>query len=124
MQISVVNASPTCTIKDYAYNSIPNQPILAGDTGTGITGITESSFASSIRLFPNPASGHLTIALGDSNKKVEVTISDITGKLIYSAVEREAQIIEISTNDFESGIYIVQIKAGDFVSTKRLIVGK
>ncbi len=114
----------TCTIKEYAYNSIPNQPILAGETGTGPTGIFENSFASSINLFPNPADNHFTIALGSSNQKVEVIITDITGKIIYSTTSTDVQKIEVNTTDFATGIYVVQIQAADFIASKKLIIEK
>jgi hypothetical protein len=108
---------------DYAYNSLSGQPILAGQT-TVATGISENSFASSINLFPNPANNHLTIALGSNNKKVDVTISDITGKLIYSSTASDTQKIEVNTNDFAEGIYVVQIQSADFIATKKLVIEK
>jgi hypothetical protein len=108
------------TIKDYAYNSIPNQPILAGQTNA--TGIIENSFASSINLFPNPADNHLTIALGSNNKKAEVTITDITGKVIYKTTATDVQKIEVNTEDFAKGIYVVQIQTADFIVKKELLV--
>ena len=124
MQIDVVTGIPSCTIKDYAYNSIPNQPILAGDTGTVPTGIFENSFSSSINLFPNPANNHLTIALGSNNKNVEVAIADITGKIGYTTTIVETDKVEVNTSEFAEGIYIVQIQSGEFISTKKLIVKK
>ena len=124
MQIDVVTGIPSCTIKDYAYNSIPNQPILAGDTGTVPTGIFENSFSSSINLFPNPANNHLTIALGSNNKNVEVAIADITGKIIYTTTANETNKIEVNTGEFAEGIYIVKIQSGEFIATKKLIIKK
>jgi len=43
MQV-VFGTQPTCIIKDYAYNTIPNQPILAGETSCAIptVGLTQS----------------------------------------------------------------------------------
>ena len=116
------SSSASFTIKDFAYNSIPNQPILAGQTIA--TGITESSFASSINLFPNPATNNLTIKLGSRSKKVEITILDITGKIIYSTTARETQKIEVNTKDFPEGVYVVKIQSADFIETKNLIVKK
>ena len=115
-------SSATYTIKDYAYNSIPNQPILAGQTTA--TGIIESSFASSLNLFPNPATNNLTITLASSSKKVNVSIIDITGEIIYKTTVRETQKIEVKTEDFKSGIYVVQIQTADFIVTKKLIIEK
>ena len=109
-------------VKDYAYNTIPNQPILAGQTTA--TGIIENSFAASINLYPNPATNHLTIALGSNNKKVGVTITDITGKIIYTTTATDIQKLEVNTADFATGIYVVQIQTADFIATKKLVVEK
>ena len=122
MDVTVSIGSASMTIKDYAYNSIPNQPILAGQTN--VTGIIENSFASSIHLFPNPATNNTTITLGSSSKKVEVTIADITGKIIYSTTASETQKIEVNTEDFSTGVYVVQIQTADFIATKKLVVEK
>ncbi len=111
------------TISDYAYNSTPNQPILAGQ-GQPNFGTTENSFASTINLFPNPATSHVTIDFGNNNQKVDVTITDVTGKIMYSTSASETQEIEVNTEDFKAGIYVVQIQAGDFSATKKLVIEK
>ncbi len=120
--VSIANYSVSITIMEYAYNSTPNQPVLAGQTTT--TGIIENSFASSINLFPNPATNYLTIALGNNTKKVELTFADITGKIIYTNIATDTQKVEVNTKDFAEGIYVVQIQAADFIATKKLIVAK
>jgi hypothetical protein len=117
-----VSSATSFTLMDYAYNSIPNQPILAGQTIA--TGINENSFTSSISLFPNPATNHLTITLGNNAKKVEVTITDITGKVIYTIIESDKQRIEVNTQNFAAGIYVVQIQAADSIASKKLVVEK
>ena len=126
LNVVVPGVYPTSTVyfrvKDYAYNSIPNQPILAGQTVA--TGITENSFASSINLFPNPATNHLTIALGNNTKKVEVTIADITGKIIYKTVATNSEKVEVNTKDFAAGIYVVQVQSAAYSKTEKLIIKK
>lgn len=109
-------------VKEYAYNSIPNQAILAGQTIT--TGINENSFAASINLFPNPANNNFTIDLGTNNTEAEVTIQDITGKTIYTTIEKDSQKVEVNTESFAKGIYIIQIQAGGSIATKKLVVEK
>ncbi|MBL0051891.1 MAG: T9SS type A sorting domain-containing protein [Bacteroidetes bacterium] len=120
--VSIGNNFVSVTIFEYAYNSIPNQPILAGQTIA--IGITENSFASSISLFPNPVTNHLTIDLPNANKKVEVTIADVTGKIIYSTTSSETQKIEVNTQDFAEGVYVVQIQSADFIAMKKLVIEK
>ncbi|MBL0097506.1 MAG: T9SS type A sorting domain-containing protein [Bacteroidetes bacterium] len=103
-----------------------NPPQIGNET---ISRVNENSFASSINLFPNPATDKLTIALGSNNKKVEITIADMTGKVIYSKTASDPdsyqeQKIEVTTQDFAAGIYVVQIQTGEFFATKRLVVEK
>ncbi len=122
LRVDVTTGYASIIIRDYAYNSIPNQPILAGQTIA--TGIIENSFASSINLFPNPANNHLTIDLGNNYKKAEVTITDITGKIIYTTLSRNTQNVEVNTQEFATGIYVVQIQSEDLIETKKLILKK
>ena len=122
VRVSVSVGGNSFTIRDYAYNSLPNQPILAGQTMT--TGIIENSLASSIDLFPNPADDHLAIDLGENSREVQITITDITGKIIYNTIASEAQKVEVNTKDFAEGFYVVQIQAGNFRETKKLVVQK
>jgi hypothetical protein len=122
LDVTVDSVTGFRTIKDYAYNTIPNQPILAGQTMT--TGVMENTFASSINLFPNPADNQLTIDFGSDHKKVQVTIADLTGKVVYTTIATDAQTVEVNTTDFAGGMYVVQIQATDFISTKKLAIEK
>ena len=88
------------------------------------TGIENVNTNAEINLYPNPANNHLTIALGRNNKKVDVTIADITGKIIYSTTASDTQKIEVNTHDFAEGIYIVQIQTVGFTGTKKIIITK
>ena len=123
-QLHIAMQPASCTIMDYAYNSVPNQPILAGQTTA--TGIIENSFASLIHLFPNPAKNQLTI---DNGKlKIEnVTIYDLTGREVYSENHQTPNAnpeIIIDVSKFPAGVYMVQIQTADFIGTKKLIVEK
>lgn len=121
LSVEVTLAHASLIVKDYAYNSIPDAPILAGQI---ITGIAENISSSSIALYPNPASKHFTIALGSNNKKVDVAITDMTGKIFYSTTLNDAQKLEVNTEDFVEGIYVVKIQTADFIVAKKLVVEK
>ncbi len=75
-----------------------------------------------ILLFPNPATNLFTINISSNYKKAEVTITDITGKIIYTATVTEQEKTEVNTKDFAAGVYLVQIQTTDFIETKKLIV--
>ena len=58
-----------------------------------------------------------------------VTITDLTGKIIYSTTASDPdsyreQKIEVNIQDFATGIYVVQIQTADFMGTKKLVVEK
>ena len=120
----IANSTVSITIMEYAYNSIPNQPILAGQTIA--TGITENSLASSVNLYPNPATNQLTIENGQL--KIEsVAIYDLSGRKVYSEnhqTQNSNSEIRIDVSKFPAGVYAVQIKTADFIATKKLIIQK
>jgi len=102
---------------DYATIKYSQQPASVGIE-------TISAEISLLQLFPNPATNQLTIAFGSNNKKIKVTIADITGKIIYFITATDTQKIEVNTKDFAAGIYVVKIQAEDSIATKKLIVEK
>lgn len=122
LRLDAATDAASFTVKDYAYNSIPKQSILAGEIITN--GIIENPLASSINIYPNPASNHLTITLCSKNKNVEVTITDIFSKIIYSTTSTETEKIEVNTNEFATGIYVVKVQATGFIETKKLFLEK
>lgn len=48
----------------------------------------------------------------------------INGKLIYSASASATNKVEVNTEDFNKGAYVVQIQAANFIGTKKLVVEK
>jgi hypothetical protein len=131
----------TLILKDFAYNSRRRSPILAGQkiilgpppttnittaaTPTAVTSMDEDlSSISTMSLYPNPATDKFTVDLGNTTQKVDLTIFDLKGKIVYSATETDAQRLQVNTSSFEKGIYVVQIRAGEFAGTQRLIITK
>ena len=122
VSVTMRGTSFITTIKDYAFNSIPNQPILAGDMGAEPSSIKENALASSILLFPNPASSHVTIDLGHYKQRAIVTITDINGKIMYVTKESATQQIVVNTSTLNEGIYLVRIQSDDVVGVQKLII--
>ncbi|MBL0341843.1 MAG: T9SS type A sorting domain-containing protein [Bacteroidetes bacterium] len=77
-----------------------------------------------MECFPNPATDQLTISLPGNNKKVEVIISDITGKIIYKTTATATQKLEVNTTDFAEGVYLVQVHNENYIETKKVVVTK
>ncbi len=90
---------------------------------TGI-GINEIENESGFELFPNPATNQVTISSERNISHAEISINDITGKLILMTSFISGKSIELNTNDFSPGIYLVQIQTPEFIATKKLVITK
>jgi hypothetical protein len=57
---------------------------------------------------------------------VEITIFDLLGKKVLTLVNEKQPAgcyrTEVAASDLASGIYFYQIKAGDFVQARKMIV--
>jgi hypothetical protein len=74
-----------------------------------------------IFIFPNPAQDVITIfelPLG-----AELSILDITGKIIFSTTVNSNQLI-VNTDEFSNGIYLVNVNTNGSTTTKKLVVNK
>ncbi len=101
-------------IFDGMYNTIKNFITI---------GIEENTATGGIDLFPNPATNDLTITLNNKGLPVEITITDMTGKIVYTITSTDAQV-SVSTEDLAEGIYVVKVRSEELIATKKLIVTK
>lgn len=88
--------------------------------GTGVNQLSTVNYPLSIT--PNPATDYITIATRINTKQV-ITISDITGKIIYNTTTLSDKTI-INTKDFPQGVYAVSVQADGFIETRKVIVMK
>lgn len=121
------NPNLTCIQVDNVAYSIANWSAYkdAGasfSSNCGVTSVPALGNLSTIQIFPNPANNHLTIVLGSNNKNAEVTITDISGKIIYSTSANGIQDIDVNTSEFAAGIYMAQIQTADFIRTNKLVI--
>ncbi len=75
-----------------------------------------------IKIYPNPALDYFNIELEATIEKAQVTITDITGNVIYTTSATKTHQIKISTKDFAEGIYLVHIQSANFMETRKIIV--
>ena len=72
-----------------------------------------------IKIFPNPSKNKVIIKLSD-NKKADVFIYDMTGKLVFS--KDFIKFINVNTRKFSSGEYLVVVMLDDKKYTSKLII--
>lgn len=77
-------------------------------------------------LFPNPASFLVNLAINSNiNTFVNINLYDVMGRLFFNDdyfLEKGVRTIHISTDKIPSGFYIVSIKTGNILFSKKLIV--
>lgn len=92
----------TIFIIRYAYNTIPNEHIFAGQLSTNMIYEQLSDF---IRVFPNPSNEILFIHTENALSEYEVILTDISGKIIF----RKENLKQIDVSEFASGFYFITI---------------
>lgn len=89
----------------------------------GTVGIKEETIAPTLDfvMWPNPASDFLTVEK-NNNSSVDISIKDITGKTVY--IENSVADLrkEISLNSLNTGIYFVELRQGNQVIRKKLVI--
>jgi hypothetical protein len=72
----------------------------------------------SISIFPNPATELISI---ESNNATSIHIFNTVGQVVYSNLNPSTiQSVDVST--FETGIYIVEVKNNEIITTEKLII--
>ena len=101
--------------------SFTNGNALAIRLVTGTANMNEAEI-NSFEMYPNPASNFVTIKLSE-NVNAVATVLDLNGKIVKSTAINGISTV-INTTDLISGVYFIQLKNGNDVSTKKLIVQK
>ena len=105
---------------------VTNKP--DGATGVENDNVIPNEF-NLLQNYPNPFNPTTTISFSLANDGfVNLTVFNITGEKVASLVNREYQTgnytVEFNANDLPSGIYLYRLSAGNFVSTKKMILMK
>ena len=84
-------------------------------------GIVENTFDTELLVYPNPTNGKFSIDLGKVYTKTQITIMDLTGKLIESKIESQTQVLNLTVEQEPKGIYIITIQAENKNAVIRLV---
>lgn len=105
------------TIKSYAYNSNPNQSILAGQTSSSLE-INEFVFKPEIRVYPNPVKDILNLSYNFDILKVEVY--NLLGQQLKTNHEKNKDT-QVDLSSLVTGTYIVKIVVEDAEYSIRIV---
>jgi lysyl endopeptidase len=82
-------------------------------------GILENGF--SFTIYPNPSNGLFNIQLLNFEDKVEVSVVDVTGRLILVSQTEGQSLFTVDLADKAEGTYFLRISSGDFETTKKIV---
>lgn len=93
----------------------------------GVNDIDADQFGLSV--YPNPANDEVNVAFNLTNEAlVNVTVTDLAGKVVYTSNGENnvagAHSIKINTSNFSNGVYMVNFKANNEVSTQKIVIRK
>lgn len=136
------NRSLLYVVRDGSTREI--QPVTIGSFGTGVTltatftggvqGVysfarqqslpTDSFELNEIGVYPNPNNGAFNVQFTPSSEKVNVTVFDLRGRVIYDKQFSNNGLFNetIQLNNVESGIYLVRIEDGSRKVSKKIII--
>lgn len=84
-------------------------------------GLDEES-VNAISFSPNPASDYVSIDFGLSVGNYDISIMDLTGKVLKSEKIRAAADVKLNISELNVGMYLVRIQKGKYVKTSKLSV--
>ncbi|MCK6641751.1 MAG: T9SS type A sorting domain-containing protein [Bacteroidia bacterium] len=86
------------------------------------TGIEENVVADMFTITPNPAQQEVTLNLNTQNESGNVTVSDVSGRLIYSqSIAAGSAAVRLDVQNFAAGIYTVVVRLGNETGVQKLI---
>jgi hypothetical protein len=89
-----------------------------------VTTLDLEDISASVKLYPNPATDFATLEMSnDFIGNINISLTDISGRLVSNeTVTKKAKNFsyKINTAKLASGIYIVQMKSGEYISVHKL----
>ena len=82
----------------------------------------ELAIDNSVLVYPNPATDFIQVDLyGELNWEM-LTITDLSGKLIYSQEVNLKGVVTIPVDKLNSGVYLVTTTTGQNIAVQKLII--
>ncbi|MGP8217299.1 MAG: VPS10 domain-containing protein [Bacteroidia bacterium] len=114
------NGTPSSLLRVSFYGrGIWESPLYSSIT----TGTTSVINAASLKIYPNPTSGRVTVALQGTGGDAEITIYDMLGQNVFSSVIYNGNT-ELNINRQAPGLYLYKVTSGkgEYISSGKLMI--
>lgn len=108
------------TVKSYAYESTPNTPLNAGETGN--TAGTESVTENLVKIYPNPAQSTFTLEGIQHFDIKTVTVNDLNARKTTEIVTQGNALQSIDISGLQPGVYILNISGDSDKTISRKLI--
>ena len=78
-----------------------------------VWGLDEFGLGSQVKLYPNPVSNHLNIDLGAQFERVQMQITDLSGKILLEEEFFNVNHVKNVAFPFEKGLYLIRLTDQD-----------
>jgi len=112
--------------KMYYFNDsmffVPNQSILykSDRLSLGIKPPGNNSLGIEINIYPNPATGYITINLPESITEFSYELFDLQGRLIFAGMEENNKTAVFLAN-LQPGLYVLNVRANGYAIQQKII---
>jgi hypothetical protein len=104
-----------------SYTSVAGTDIWYQKLGPGFNGINEQITSKDIQFYPNPTNGKCTLSMDKELTNASLTITDITGKIVYVTKISTTDNVELDVSFLMNGHYHLTIEENTNKSTVRFI---
>jgi hypothetical protein len=101
---------------DACASGTRTEAIVVVNNCTGISELANSNLA----IFPNPNKGEFTVS--NSSEIINVNITDVQGKIVYSMNNVNLNKMDVNISDLEKGMYMINVETVDGTITESVIV--
>lgn len=116
IRCSVLDTGRTLIIHDYAYETQPDHPILAGDT-THYVAVNEAE--NTLQAVVYSYAKNIYIKITEQN--IMLTVFDITGKQIHTE-KIQSTVTQVNMQLFSAGVYVVELRNNEKVYRKKVLI--
>ncbi|MBK9732221.1 MAG: T9SS type A sorting domain-containing protein [Chitinophagaceae bacterium] len=108
------------TIKDYAYQAIPDSSIIAGDTDVIISGVPQAVIDNRISIIAFEKNVIIT-STASGNNDLEITVVNMLGGIVQRIKTKENQV-HLALTGLPDGIYLVTAQGAGMRLTKKISI--
>jgi hypothetical protein len=77
-----------------------------------LVNVIDEDFAASLKVYPNPSTGQVTLDLGEAYPDVRIIVRNSLGQISQTYFSDRASMINLELGDY-AGIYVIEIRTSN-----------